>query len=182
MIFLAPRVALGTNRPKVAEPEVWFRVINVTAQDNEAFQEQTVEVTLGPKGAFEKGNVGVIKWWVADSAVVNSLLPQPARPQKIPMVPRVADLLRKALEWQELLNNGSGTTQAKIASREGFSRPRVTQIMDLLNLAPDIQKHILSMPETARKPVVTERSLRPIIKLADTRKQLAAFRSLSASE
>lgn len=141
-----------------------------------------MEVTLGPKGAFEKGSVGVLKWKVVSGTVVNSLLTQPSRHQKIPRMPRVAELLRKALEWQELLNNGSGATQAKIASREGFSRPRVTQIMDLLNLAPDIQKHILSMPETTKKPVVTERALRPIIKLGNPAEQLAAFRSLSASE
>jgi len=179
---LAPRLSRSTNRPKVAEPEVWFRVVNVTPRDDEFFQEQTVEVTLGPKGVFEKGNVGVIKWRAAIGGVVNSLLTQPARNQKIPKLPMVAELLRKALEWQELLNNGSGTTQAKIASREGFSRPRVTQIMDLLNLPSDIQKYILSMPETIRKPVVTERSLRPIIKLGDPAEQLAAFKSLSASE
>lgn len=151
-------------------------------QDNGVLQEQTVEVTLGPKGAFEKGNVGVIKWRVAIGGVVNSLLTQPSRNQKIPKMPMVAELLRKALGWQELLNNGSGTTQAKIASREGFSRPRVTQIMDLLNLASEIQKHILSMPETTKKPVVTERALRPIVKLVDPAEQLAAFKTLSASE
>lgn len=141
-----------------------------------------MEITLGPKGAFENGNIGGIKRRMATGELVNSLMPQPPRPQKMPRIPRVVELLRKALGWQELLNNGSGITQAKIASREGFSRPRVTQIMDLLNLAPDIRKHILSMPETMRKPVVTERSLRPIVRLSDQAEQLAAFKSLTASE
>lgn len=142
-------------------------------------------MTLGPKGAFEKGNVGVIKQRVAADGVVNALHLQQVskpRPQKTPRTPRVVELLRKAMEWKELLESGKGITQADIARREGLSRARVTQIMSLLNLAPDIRKHVLSMAETIQKQVVTERSLRPIIKLADPRKQLVAFRTLSANE
>ncbi len=86
------------------------------------------------------------------------------------------------MEWKELIESGKGVTQADIARREGLSRARVTQIMDLLNLAPNIQEHILSMPEVIQRPMVTARSLRPILKFVDISKQLAAFRSLSASE
>ncbi len=141
-----------------------------------------MEVTLGPKGAFENGNIGVIKWRVAADEVVNALhlrqVSKP-RPQKTPRTPRVVELLRKALEWKVLLGSGQGITQADIARREGLSRARVTQIMDLLKLTPDIQKHILSMPEVVRRAAVTERSLRPIARLIKPREQLDAFSAFS---
>lgn len=140
-----------------------------------------MEIALGPKGAFENGNVGSFKRRVPSDRVVNAVPPRLSKPkpQKIPQTPRVTELLRKAMEWQKLLDSGDVSSQADIARREGLSRARVTQIMDLLNLTPDIQKYILSMPEAIRRSVVTERSLRPIIKLAETRKQLYAFSVLT---
>lgn len=141
-----------------------------------------MEIALGPKGAFENGNVGSFKRQIPSNRVVNALPPRLSKPkpQKIPKTPRVAELLRKAMEWQELLESGKGVTQADIARREGLSRARVTQIMDLLNLAPDIQKHILSMPEAVRRPVVTERALRPIAKLIEPSRQYEEFSVLTS--
>ena len=51
------------TRPGRAEPEVWFRVVHLALErPNGApaapFREQTVEIDLGPKGAFENENVG----------------------------------------------------------------------------------------------------------------------------
>jgi hypothetical protein len=49
--------------PGWVEPEVYFRIVHV-AQDSHngaplaAYREQTVEIALGPKGAFENGNIG----------------------------------------------------------------------------------------------------------------------------
>ena len=79
------------------------------------------------------------------------------------------------MEWQRLLEFGDGTSRANIARREGISRARVTQIMYLINLAPEIQKQILAMPETVRKDYITERKLRPISKLDGQEKQMDAF-------
>ena len=153
-------------------------------QDNRAFQEQTVEVTIGPKGAFEKGNAGVLKRRVPPDGVVNALPPQLLKPklQKIPKTARVAELLRKAMEWKKLLESGKGVTQADIARREGLTRARVTQILSLLNLAPEIQNYIHSMPKSTRKHKVTERSLRPIILTGDHREQVRAFREVLRKE
>jgi len=47
--------------------------------------------------------------------------------------------------------------------------------MGLRRLALEIQKHILSLPETVRRSVVTERALRPIARLDDPRTQLVEF-------
>ncbi len=140
-----------------------------------------MEIALGPKGVFENGNIGVVKRRVPPDGVVNALPPRllKPKPQRIPKTPRVAELLRKAMEWKGLLESGEGVTQADIARREGLSRARVTQIMCLLNLAPEIKKYILSMPEEVRRPVVTERSLRPITKLIEHRKQQEAFSAIT---
>lgn len=139
-----------------------------------------MEITLGSKGAFEKGNVGVVKRLVLADGVVNALplhLSKP-KPQKISKTPKAAELLKKAMEWKKLLESGEGVTQADIARSEGLSRARVTQIMDLLNLAPEILKQILSMLKSTRKHKVTERSLRPITLTGDHREQVRAFREV----
>jgi hypothetical protein len=71
-----------------------------------------------------------------------------------------------------------GADPANIAHREGLSRARVTQIMGMLRLAPEIREQILSMPEGIRRPVVTERMLRPIGTIADSRDQVREFQKL----
>jgi len=90
----------------------------------------------------------------------------------------VVEFLRKALEWQALLASGEAKNQSDIAKREGISRVRVCQVMCLLRLAPEIQQYILSMPETTRRSVITERSLRPLAHLEDVTDQKARFQKL----
>ena len=41
-------------------------------------------------------------------------------------------------------------TMAELATQRGITRARMTQIMDLLLLAPDIQEALLFMPRTVR--------------------------------
>jgi len=91
----------------------------------------------------------------------------------------VVELLRKALEWQALLESGQVHNQAEIARREGITRARVTQVMSLLRLPPEIQQHILTMPDAVRRPAITERALRPITQLEDLADQKAKFQELA---
>lgn len=100
------------------------------------------------------------------------------KPPKAARTPRVVELLRKALEWQTLLESGQLSNQAAIARREGVTRARVTQVMGLLRLTPEIQNHILAMPDTAHRPAITERFLRPIARLEDLTDQMAKFQKL----
>ena len=175
----------STNRRSVAEPQVWFRIVHVAADGHhralgDAMSEQTVEIALGPKGAFKDGNVGAVTRRVAADRVV-SALPEPRgrpKPHKEPKTPRVVELLRKAHEWQGLIESGEVRNQAEIARREGITRARVTQIMGLLRLAPEIQKYILSLPDTCHRLPITERALRTMTQLEDPEAQLRAFTSL----
>jgi hypothetical protein len=91
----------------------------------------------------------------------------------------VVELFRKALEWQALLQSGRVRNHVEIARREGITRARVTQVMGLLRLAPEIRQHILSMPDAVRRPAITERALRPIAQLEDLADQKAEFQELA---
>ncbi len=175
----------STNRRGVAQPQVWFRIIHVAEDGHhcalgDAIREQTVEIALGPKGAFKNGNVGAVTRRVAADRVV-SVLPEPRgrpKPAKEPKTPRVVRLLRKAIEWQTQLESGEVASQTDIARREGITRARVTQVMGLLRLAPEIQDHILSLPCTVRRPAISERALRPIALVESLTDQKTEFQEL----
>ena len=76
-------------------------------------------------------------------------------------VPRVARLLALADRFQRMLDHGEVASMAEIAKLGRVSRAHVTQIMDLLLLAPDIQEEILCLPATkSGRDVVTLREMR----------------------
>ena len=77
----------------------------------------------------------------------------------------MAELLRNAIEWRALLESGKASNQAAIARRDGITRARVTQVLGMLRLAPEIQQHILSMPKTVGRQTISERALRSITML-----------------
>lgn len=63
-----------------------------------------------------------------------------ATPEK---VPRIARLLALAHKFQGMLDRGEVESMADLARLGRVSRARITQIMDLLMLAPDIQEAVL---------------------------------------
>lgn len=83
-----------------------------------------------------------------------------------------------AMEWQRQLDAGEVDTQAAIARCEGITRARVTQVMAMLRLAPEIQERILTMPDSVGRPMISERALRPIAALENPAAQKARFRDL----
>ncbi len=87
-------------------------------------------------------------------------------------VPRVAKLMALAIRFEGLLNDGVVANQAELAALGHVSRARVTQIMNMLNLAPDIQEALLFLPPVEQgKDAVTERDLRAIVAVVDWEKQ-----------
>jgi len=58
-------------------------------------------------------------------------------------VPRVARLLALAHKFQRMLDSGDVKSMAELARLGRVSRARVTQIMDFLMLAPEIQEQLL---------------------------------------
>ena len=59
-------------------------------------------------------------------------------------VPRVARLLALAHKFQGMLDRGEVKSMAELARLGRVSRARITQVMDLLMLAPEIQEEVLS--------------------------------------
>lgn len=89
-------------------------------------------------------------------------------------------MLRKALAWRQELDSGAVANQADIARREGVSRARVTQVLMLLRLAPEIRERVLAMPAMVERPAISERLLRPITLFEDTHQQLKTFAELAS--
>jgi hypothetical protein len=78
-------------------------------------------------------------------------------------VPRVARLMALAIRFDALVREGTVSTQADLAAVGHVTRARVTQIMNLLHLAPDLQEAILDLPPVrAGRDPITEHDLRPI--------------------
>jgi hypothetical protein len=97
-------------------------------------------------------------------------------------VPRIARLMALAIRFGGLLRRGEVKDYAELARLGHVTRARVTQIMNLLNLAPDIQEAILFLPpvEAGRDPV-TEGQVRPIAAEPAWAKQLRKWKSLTTA-
>jgi len=98
----------------------------------------------------------------------------------MPRTPPVVEFLRKAIEWQALLESGEAKSQGDIAHREGISRPRVNQIMCLVRLAPEIREQILRLTDQKALRFVSEKRLRLLAQINDPVCQLERFRMLLA--
>lgn len=90
--------------------------------------------------------------------------------------PHIVSRMKKALEWQQLLEDGVVPSRAELARREGITRARVTQIMKLLELAAEIQETILTLPAGTPERLVTERRLRALAGMTSM-EQRAVFRA-----
>ena len=87
-------------------------------------------------------------------------------------VPRISKLMALAIRFEGLIRDGQVTDQSELARLAHVTQPRMTQIMNLLHLAPDIQESLLFLPrvESGRAPI-HEKLLRPIAAELDWGKQ-----------
>jgi hypothetical protein len=93
-------------------------------------------------------------------------------------IPRIARLMALAIRLDGLVRNQS-IDYAEVARRGLVTRARMTQIMQLLDLAPDLQEWILFLPPGAD---LKERNLRPIVRCLDWDEQRHLFEQLIGSE
>jgi len=94
-------------------------------------------------------------------------------------VPRISRLMALALRLDQLVKDGEVADYADLARLGHVTRARVTQIMNLLNLAPDIQEEILFLPRTLKgRDPIREHHLRPIAAVLDWRKQRRMWKKL----
>lgn len=78
-------------------------------------------------------------------------------------VPRVSRVMALALQFEQLLRSGTISDTIELARLAKVTQPRITQVMNLLHLAPDIQEELLFLPliEQGRDPI-KEKQLRSI--------------------
>ena len=105
--------------------------------------------------------------------------PKPS-PKRVPT--RAARLLALAHRIDGLVRDGKMTDYAEVALVAGLTRARISQIVDLMLLAPSIQERVLceTKPERGRDRY-GERHLRQIIRDHDWDRQLKAFERLLES-
>ena len=78
-------------------------------------------------------------------------------------VPRISRLMALSIRMEEMLRRGEAQDTFDLAELGKVSQPRITQILSLSLLAPDIQEALLGLPrETNGKSKIHERNVRPI--------------------
>jgi len=99
--------------------------------------------------------------------------PEPPAP-KPPELPNIVRLIALARKWQPLIERGEFRSGAAIARHMRMGAVRVSNILCLLKLHPDILAHLADLPAGAPERYLTERWFRPLTKLSHA-EQLKAF-------
>lgn len=99
-------------------------------------------------------------------------------PIRLGHVPRVARVLALAHHFDHLIVQGAVKDYAEIARLSQMTRARVTQIMYLKYLSPDIQEEIAWLPYSHGKDELQEKELRRIAMMPDWEVQQISFKQL----
>ena len=92
-----------------------------------------------------------------------------------PRVPRITRLMALAIKFQDMVDRGEVRDYADLARLGHVSRARITQIMNLLNLAPNIQEEIMGLGQTTGESIVTERHARSVVRFVLWERQRRAW-------
>jgi hypothetical protein len=97
-------------------------------------------------------------------------------------VPRVAKLLALAHRFEALLQRGEVASYADLARLGQVTPARISQVMALLGLAPDLQEAILFLPRTARgRDPIQMYDLLPLTTMLDWKIQRRLWEQLRAA-
>ena len=93
-----------------------------------------------------------------------------------PRIPRITRLMALAIKFQDMIDRGEVKEYADLARLGLVTRARITQIMNLLNLAPQIQEALLlpngSSDDWAQ---VSEHDLRAVTRAVVWQDQMSAL-------
>jgi hypothetical protein len=87
-------------------------------------------------------------------------------------------MLALAHHLRQALDDGTVENRAQIARALGVQRPRVTQILDLLHLAPDLQEIVIASHAVGSREPMTEPELRSVVSAADWNVQRERYSTL----
>lgn len=89
--------------------------------------------------------------------------PKQAPPAPVGRVPRISRLMALAIPCEQILRSGAVPDASALARLAHVSQPRMTQILNLTLLAPDIQERLLFLdPVEEGKPEVNGKGLRKL--------------------
>ena len=95
-------------------------------------------------------------------------------------IPRISKLMALAIRYDRLVGRGEVRDYADLARLGYVTRARITQIMNLLNLAPDIQEALLFLPHTVKgRNPIREKDVRPITAVAHWHRQRKMWAKLA---
>ena len=77
-----------------------------------------------------------------------------------------------AREWAETMEAGKFRSQGAFAKVIGLSHARVSQMLSILRLCPDAQATLEALGDPLYFPKITERKLRPIVKLPKKKQEI----------
>jgi hypothetical protein len=100
--------------------------------------------------------------------------PAAAKPRTValaPRLPRITRLLALAIKFQDMVDSGEVRDYADLARLGYVTRARITQVMNLLMLAPDIQERILIDISGG----LSERHIRAVLKNVEWDRQRRAL-------
>lgn len=104
------------------------------------------------------------------------VLPEAVNTHASKTVPRIARRLAIAMKYEELLQQGTAGSYAELSGTAMVSRSRVSHVMSLLDLAPDIQEAILFAQPTSPEARLRERDIRSIAREVEWSKQREMWR------
>lgn len=109
---------------------------------------------------------------------------EPERPKLPPgRTPRISKLMALAIRFDKLLRDQRVIDLTELARLARVTQPRITQIMNLNHLAPDIQEELLHLPLMAgRHDTIHEKMLRPVCAEWRWSQQRLMWKSLRSSE
>ncbi len=112
----------------------------------------------------------------------------PPASQTVPpgRVPRVSRVMALAIQFDDLLRSGTVSDTIELARLAKVTQPRITQVMNLLHLAPDIQEELLFLPlVTHGRDPINKKRLRRIcadVSWNRQRQQWAFLRKTTAKQ
>ena len=105
------------------------------------------------------------------------------RPESKPpvsVVPRISKLMALAIHFDRLLRSGEISDVKELARLCHVTQPRISQILALNMLAPEIQEELLFLPEvTSGRPAIQERILRPIAAAVSWERQREMWKAIA---
>jgi hypothetical protein len=92
-------------------------------------------------------------------------------------LPRVTQVMALAIQFQDMIQRGEAKDYADLARLGCLTRERMSQIMELVWLAPDIQREILEFPPTGARFPISEVAMREVAGLLHWADQRVAWTS-----